>query len=116
MNVDVQSPGFPITDTQSDHARRRLRLLLTRYSDRILRVLVRFGDHNGPRGGLDKFCRIQVTLIDAPAVVVHDSGAEILEVIDRATDRAGRVVVKHLERSRTFTRPGRAGADALSID
>ena len=109
MNFDIQSLGFPITAALSDHARRRLRFGLTRHGDRIQRVVVRLGDENGPRGGVDKFCRIQVYLIDAPVVVIQDIGPDLYAVIDRAADRAGRLVVKHLDRSRDSGR--RVGGD-----
>ncbi|CAN5910531.1 hypothetical protein BH11PSE8_BH11PSE8_01220 [soil metagenome] len=112
MNVDIQSLGFPTTDALSGHAKRRLRFVLARHSDRIARVSMRLGDCNGPRGGMDKFCRVQVHLIDAPVAVIHDIGADLYEVIDRAADRAGRTVVKHLDRARSFARHGRAGAAA----
>ena len=112
MNIDMQSLGFPITGALADHARCRLRFVLTRRSDRIQRVVVRFGDENGPRGGVDKFCRVQVYLIDAPVAAVEDIGTDLYAVIDRAIDRVGRVVVKHLDRSRIGRRHG---ADAPTL-
>ena len=104
MNVDIQSLGFPITAALADYARRRLRFGLTRHSDRIQRIVVRLGDENGPRGGVDKFCCIQVYLVDAPVAVIKDIGPELYGAIDRAADRVGRVVVKHLNRSRDSQR------------
>ena len=104
MNFDIQSLGFPITAALSDHARRRLRFGLTRHGDRIQRIVVRLGDENGPRGGVDKFCRIQVYLVNAPVAVIEDIGPDLYVVIDRAADRAGRLVVKHLDRSRDSQR------------
>ena len=113
MNFDIQSLGFPITAALSDHARRRLRFGLTRHGDRIQRVVVRLGDENGPRGSIDKFCRIQVYLVNAPVAVIHDIGPDLYVVIDRAADRAGRLVVKYLDRSRDSGR--RVGGDAPSL-
>jgi putative sigma-54 modulation protein len=104
MNIDIQSLGFPITVELADHARRRLRFGLTRHSDRIQRVVVRLGDQNGPRGGIDKFCRIRVYLVDAPVAVTVDVGTDMVAVIDRTVDRVARVVVKHLDRSRDIGR------------
>jgi ribosome-associated translation inhibitor RaiA len=101
MNIDIQSLGFPITPALADHARRRLRFGLTRHSDRIQRIVVRLGDQNGPRGGKAMFCRIRVYLLDAPVAVIVDIGTDLYAVIDRTADRAGRVVVKHLDRSRS---------------
>lgn len=110
MNIDIRSLGFAMTDALSDHAKRRVFFVMSRYSDRIVRIRMRLGDCNGPRGGIDKFCRIQVYLVDAPAAVIHDTGTDLYDVIDRATDRVGRVVTRHLDRSHAFVRYGRAGA------
>lgn len=104
MNIDIQSLGFPITPALADHTRRRLRFGLTRHSNRIKRVVVRLGDHNGPRGGVDKFCRIRIYLAGAPMAVVVDIGTDLYEVIDRTADRAGRAVVRHIDRSRNSVR------------
>ena len=116
MNIDIQSLGFPITGALADHATRRLQFVLTRRSDRIQRVVVRLGDENGPRGGVDKFCRIQVRLFNAPVAVIEEVGPELYAVIDRATDRVGRVVVKHLDRLRSRRRHGRGDATASPLD
>lgn len=110
MIVDIHGQGFTVTPALAEHTRRRLGFVLTRHSDRIQRVAIRVGDENGPRGGVDKFCRIQVHLLDAPVAVIKDVGAELYTVIDRAADRVGRVVVKHLDRThpaRDGARPGR---------
>ncbi len=104
MRIDIQGRGFSLTAPLLDHTRRRLRFALTRTRDRIKRVVVRLGDANGPRGGEDKFCKIQVVLEHAPPVVIEDSGADLYVVIDRATERAGRNVAKHVDRLRENAR------------
>ena len=98
MRIDIKGSGFPITTALMDHTERRLRFALTRSSDRIVRVAVMMGDSNGPRGGEDKFCRIQIHLKDAPQVLIEDIGAELYAVIDRAAERAGRNVAKRVDR------------------
>ena len=120
MIVDIHGQGFTVTPALAEHMRRRLGFVLTRHSDRIQRVAVRVGDENGPRGGVDKYCRIQVHLLDAPVAVIKDVGAELYAVIDRAADRVGRAVVKHLGRThpardvvRHGARPGRNRWESL---
>ena len=98
MRIEIKGSGFPITTALMDHTERRLRFALTRSSDRIVRVAVMMGDSNGPRGGEDKFCRIQVRLKRAPQVLIEDIGAELYAVIDRAAERAGRNVAKRVDR------------------
>lgn len=123
MIVDIHGQGFTVTPALAEHMRRRLGFVLTRHSGRIQRVAIRVGDENGPRGGVDKYCRIQVHLLDAPVAVIKDVGAELYAVIDRAADRVGRVVVKYLGRTnpardvvRHGARPGRNRWTSLQSD
>ena len=84
MRIDIQGLGFPLTAALLNHTERQLRFALTRTSARIKRVVVRLGNTNRPRGGEDKFCRMQVYLEHATPVLIEDSGADLYLVIDRA--------------------------------
>jgi len=107
MRIDIKGSSFPMTAALTDHADRRLRFALARMSDRIMRVAVVMGDSNGPRGGEDKFCRIQIHLKNAPQVLIEDTGAELYVVIDRAAERAGRSVAKRVDRQKEPVREAR---------
>ena len=100
MRIDIQGLGFPLTAPLLAHTERRLRFALTRTSVRIKRVVVRLGNTNRPRGGEDKFCRMQVYLEHALPVLIEDSGADLYALIDRAVERAGRNVTKNVDRLR----------------
>ena len=60
MRIDSYGSGFPITTAFMDHTGQRPRFALARSSDRIARVAAMTGESNGPHGGEDKFCRIQI--------------------------------------------------------
>ncbi len=107
MRFDVQGLGFPLTGALLEHTERRLRFALTRTSNRISRVVVRLGDRNGPRGGDDKFCRIQVYLEHATPVLIEGTGADLYAVIDRVAERAGRNVARQVDRLHENARPAR---------
>ena len=121
MRIDVQGLGFPLTAALLNHTERRLRFALTRTSDRIMRVVVRLGDANGPRGGEDKFCRMQVYLERAAPVLIEDAGGDLYAVIDRAAERAGRSVAKRIDRRHENARlagrepPGSPPGDAIAV-
>lgn len=114
MEFDIQTLDFANTEALTSHTRRRLDFGLSRHADRITRVVVRLGDENGPRGGVDKFCRLQVSLVDAPQVVIRDCGPDLYSVIDRASDRAARAVAKQIERNR-FGRHQRSAHSQLPL-
>ena len=107
MQIDIQARNFSLTDALRGHAERRLRFALTRCHDHIQRVVVRLSDINGPHGGADKRCHLQVMLNGLPDVVVEDTEADLYIAIDRATDRAGRTVVRKLNRQQTLLKQGR---------
>lgn len=98
-----------MTHALADHVRRRLGFALGPYGERMQRVSVRLGDENGPRGGVDKFCRIHVHLAGAPAALAEDVGADLYAAIDRAADRIGRVVGRRLDRTRPVRNAARIG-------
>lgn len=116
MRIDIQGLGFPLTAPLLEHTERRLRFALTRTSARIKRVTVRLGNTNRPRGGGDKFCRIQVVLDGAQPVLIEDSGADLYAVINRAADRAGSNVTQSVDRWREKYRPGTLPPPALLPD
>lgn len=98
-----------MTQALTDHVWRRLGFALRPYGDRMQRVSVRVGDENGPHGGVDKFCRIHVHLIGAPVALTEDVGADLYAAIDRATDRIGGEVGRHLDRARPVRDAARVG-------
>jgi ribosomal subunit interface protein len=104
MQIDIQTRNFVLTDAIRSHSRRRLRFALSSYSDRIQRVVMRLSDINGPRGGADKCCHLQLVLPGLSDVVVEDIEADLYLAIDRAADRAGRTLGRRLARQRDRAR------------
>ena len=85
----------------ADHLDRRLHFALSRFSSRIARVTVFLEDVNGPRGGVDKACRIVVRLRRGADVVASVEDVEWVAAIDRATTRVGHSVAREIARTRT---------------
>ena len=108
MQINIQARNFSLTDALRSHAERRLRFALTCCDNHIRRVVMRLSDINGPRGGADKRCHLQVVLAGLPDVVIEDTEADLYIAIDRATDRAGRTVVRKTGRQQTLLRHGGA--------
>jgi putative sigma-54 modulation protein len=96
MLISIHSRGFPLTDAIADHVHKRLGFTLARGGNRVGRVVVRLSDLNGPRGGIDKRCLIEIRLDGLPAVVIEDVQSDLYTAIDRAVGRAGRTVNRRL--------------------
>ncbi len=102
MQIDIQSRGFSLTDALLSYAERRLLFAMSYCSGHVNRVVVRLSDINGPRGGADKRCHIQVVLAGIPDVVVEDTEVDLYTAIDRAIDRARRTVFRRVDRQLTL--------------
>ena len=106
MQIDIQARNFSLTNAIRSHAEQRLRFALTCCDDHIQLVVMRLSDINGPRGGADKRCHLQVILAGLPDVVVEDIESDLYVAIDRASDRAGRTVVRKIDRRQTLLKQG----------
>ena len=104
MLIDIQARNFQLTDVLRSHIDRRLGFALSSRDDHIQRVLGWLSDINGPRGGADKCCHIQVVFTHLPDVVIKDTEMDLYTAIDRAADRVGRTVARRLARQRVIGR------------
>ena len=80
---------------------RRIAFALSRFDDLIERVHVVGADENGPKGGVDKTCRLTVTLKSGETVCVSDRAPKLIAAVSNAAERMGRAVARGLERRRT---------------
>lgn len=104
MQIGIQSRNFSLTNPLRHHAEKQLHSALSCCSDSIQRVVMHLSDINGPRGGEDKCCHLQVVLEGLPDVVIEDVEADLYVAIGRAAERAGRTVVRKIEKQRTLSR------------
>lgn len=93
-----------VTPRLLDHIDRRLGFALARFGSRIARVVIALEDLNGPRGGIDKACRIVVRLKGGGEVVASVEDVDWEVAIDRATTRVGHTVGRDVSRARDTRR------------
>ena len=107
MQIDIQARGFKLTEGLREYVERRLSFVFSSTRRSVRRISVRLSDENGPRGGDDMRCRMQVSLAAASSVVIEDTETNLYVAIDRAADRIGRVVARRIERVRKNRRSSR---------
>ena len=104
MKIDIQARHFPVTKALGDYIKRRLGFALSIHDEHIQRIKVQLSDINGPRGGADKCCQIQVIIPKLPDIVIEDVEVDLYTAIDRAADRAGRTIGRRIARQRDKSR------------
>ncbi|MDO9160702.1 MAG: HPF/RaiA family ribosome-associated protein [Burkholderiaceae bacterium] len=75
----------------------RVRASTQRLTRLVQRAVVRFKDLNGPKGGLDKQCLIQLSTTDGGVLVVSSRGNNWRATLDMALSRASRTLTRHLK-------------------
>jgi ribosome-associated translation inhibitor RaiA len=104
------------------HVEERLARALGRIGGRIERVSARCSDMNGPRGGIDQACRLELALRGLAPLVVEKRGKTPRQAFDRAVSAAKRALRRLHERrgfsaarrgERESARPAREARETL---
>jgi len=98
--VFIRSVGTLLDAADKDYVRRKLGRKLGKFATSIERTSVRVEDMNGPRGGIDKRCRIKVVLSGLPSVHVDERHHSVQAAMDRALAGTERAVRQAVQRRR----------------
>jgi putative sigma-54 modulation protein len=98
MRLAIQSSGFGMTNALRSHTEQRLANSLGWARQRMRKLAVRLSDVNGPRGGIDKRCKIQIQLDNGREVIIEEREADLYAAIAHAAERAGCTIGRQVER------------------
>jgi len=93
MQVLFKSRHPQATDLR-DLTERRVRFVLRRLGWLVPRAEVQMSDVNGPRGGIDKRCQVELRTDGAGSVVVASVASNWRTALDNALARAARFLVR----------------------
>lgn len=107
MQIQIENPQAPTMAPAEwrSLADRRVRFVMRRLRDEIMFVHVRLVDVNGPRGGVDQLCQLQLDTTAHGKVVVSAVQANAAAALNAALRRAARTLVRLWQRSRRPARP-----------
>lgn len=100
MELHIQTRKVNLDDATRDLIQRRINFALDQFDGWVSHVDLTLEDVNGPRGGIDKVCRILVSLRGGKFVKIEDQDADLVSAINRAADRLSQVVARELEKKK----------------
>lgn len=100
MRWELHTSGVSISEELRELIDRRMTFALSRFGSRLQKATVTLTDTNGPKGGIDKSCRILVRMRGLGEIVADVVDSEWEVAVDRATTRIGHSVSRSLERRR----------------
>ena len=104
MRIDLQCEGLEPAQGLRDYVAHKMRTAIGRFRDHIQWARIKVADVNGPRGGVDKRCVVQLRLRNRPDVIFAITELEAHSAVDRAAERVARVLVNRLGRQRRIRR------------
>ena len=98
-----------------DLTERRVRFVLRRLGWVVPRAEVQMSDVNGPRGGIDKRCQVELRTDGAGSVVVASVASDWRAALDKALAKAARFLMRALRRGADSGRVRQRGS-ALPVE
>ncbi len=96
MLVHINARHFDLTPALSNYVESKVRLMLGRYKNKIVKISVSLSDINGPKGGEDKCCKIIVKPESTSSIVVQETAANMYDAINSCSHRVKRTVNRSL--------------------
>lgn len=102
MHITVNTTTEAKHDGFADSVADRVTRTLSRFSNRISRVMVTLTDENGPRGGVDKQCRVSVVMPRFGELAVSAKDENPWAAVAQAALRIRRKIVTKLKRPQSL--------------
>lgn len=106
MKIEVRFRGLEPSESLRDHAMRQVHFHLSRFGREFAAVTVRIGDINGPKGGIDKHCRITVRGPRLGSSTLDEFSGDVYSAVDLAVERMAQTAGRALERVRDLKHSG----------
>ncbi|MHB1201210.1 MAG: HPF/RaiA family ribosome-associated protein [Polaromonas sp.] len=81
---------------------RRVRFAMRRLTWLVPRVRVQLSDLNGPRGGIDKRCQVELMTNNTDSVVITSIARDWHSALRSALSRAARALLHNWQRARNY--------------
>lgn len=105
MKTHIQAMDFSLTNALESFIKQHTEKSMRASANLIDHVSVRLKDLNGPKGGCDKECSVEVVIPNSPSIVVTKRNSNAYACIREALGRAARVTLRKISRKRSNALP-----------
>jgi ribosome-associated translation inhibitor RaiA len=100
MQTAIYSSDFALTTALERFIHQQAQQSMKVCTDRVERLVIRLRDLNGPKGGEDKQCSVEIKLAHCDPIVVSKTSADAYASIRKALSRASRIAVRRIGKRR----------------
>jgi putative sigma-54 modulation protein len=109
MELEIHGQNLRVGDRIQGHIERQMDFALGQFESWISGIAVHLEDVNGPRGGMDKCCRILVNIKHGKTIKVEDVDVDFTLAVNRAADRLKHIVGREVDKRRDKKSAGKVG-------
>jgi putative sigma-54 modulation protein len=100
MELEIRGQNFRVGEPLQEHIKRQMNFALDPFESWLAGAAVHLEDVNGPKGGIDKQCRILVNLKGGKTLKIEDVDTDFTLAVNRAADRLGQAVSREIDKRR----------------
>lgn len=101
LKVRIQRAYIEVSPEDLSQIEKAFSLAIDRFDHVVRDIEVTMTDVNGPRGGVDKRCSVQLRMYPRGLVVVRSAGSSLIETVNEACDRIRQVISKRLSKKKS---------------
>jgi putative sigma-54 modulation protein len=116
MLLTIHAHNQRISSTFKDEMRAKISAVFARSQEKIRKIKVVFSDINGPKGGEDQQCRVQVVLFGLPTVNVVTTQENIHKALAKALSAAQVSLQRRFKKHQQFDRVPRGPLSHAQLD
>tara|TARA_R110002110_G_scaffold355224_2_gene564891 strand:- start:66 stop:410 length:345 start_codon:yes stop_codon:yes gene_type:complete len=100
MDVTLDTRNVAVPPTYKSRLARRVSSFFIRFDHSVRRLHVTLKDVNGPRGGKDKVCQMNIELTDGNQIIVQERSNRFVRAMGLCTKRARNLVARQIKKKR----------------
>jgi putative sigma-54 modulation protein len=100
MELEIRGQNVRVGNELHDHVERQMNFALGQFESWLSGVSVQLEDVNGPKGGIDKQCRVLANIKGGKTVKIEDVDEDFIVAVNRAADRLGHAISREVEKRR----------------
>ena len=100
MKIDIQAKQLKLGQTFKQNVKVKIRRLFQHNSSTVNRIDVNVSDINGPKGGEDKVCKVNISVGGGKNILVSARAASAYKAVSQAIKKANTTLSRQRQKAR----------------
>ena len=102
MKIEIQTKQLKLGQTFKNNIKVKIRKLFQHSSDQVHRISVMVADINGPKGGEDKVCKVNISVGGGQDILVSAREASAYKAVTQAIRKASSTLSRQRQKARNI--------------